>query len=148
MQQNQSWKTSISSATQEILWARHLSLPYVIQIQFTPPPLSISLRSILILKSHLGLSHSLSVSPSAFTTKTLYALPSPQYVPCLNHLTLLDFISQIIFHAEYNHKQPCYAKSSGPLLPHPSLVMVQLTARLMASLHNGTTLKKTVWSKL
>jgi hypothetical protein len=74
-----------------------------------------------------------------FPLRNMYHMPQPSHTS--------DFISQIIFHAEYNHKGPCYAKSSGLLLPHPSLVMVQFTARPMALLHNGTTLKKTVWSK-
>ena len=80
--------------------AHHLSLFWVVSIQYMPHPTS--WRSILILSSHLSLGLSSCFFPSSFPTKTLY-LPLPSPIPATYpaHLILLDFITRKIFGEQY-----------------------------------------------
>jgi len=74
--------------------ACHLSLPWASLIQFLPPH-STSLRSILILSSHLCLGLPCGFFPSGFPTKTLYMpLLSPICATCPTHLILLYLITR------------------------------------------------------
>jgi len=75
---------------------RHLSLSWASPIQYiyTHPT---SWRSILILFTHLHLGLPSGLFPSGFPTKTLYTLSSPIRATCPAHLTLLDFITLILY---------------------------------------------------
>ena len=64
-------------------------------------------RSILILSSQLCLGLPSGFLPTGFTTRTLYTpLLSFVRATCLAHLILGDFITQIIFGAEYRSLNP------------------------------------------
>jgi hypothetical protein len=97
MEQILSWDANRSSGTQEI--PRTLWNPKVhYRIHNSPSPVPVlsqtdpvrarhptSIRSILILSTHLRLGHPSSFLPSGFPTKTLYALLSSShsyYMPC------------------------------------------------------------------
>ena len=80
--------------------AHHLSLFWAISIQYMPHPTS--LRSILILSSHLSLGLTSCFFLSSFPTKTLYAhLLSPVCATCSTHLILLYSFTQLVFGEEY-----------------------------------------------
>jgi len=76
--------------------ARHLSLSWTRSINSLPPHPT-SLRSILLLSSHLRLCLPSGFVPSGFPTKTLYTYPlSPIRVTCTANLILLDYITRTI----------------------------------------------------
>jgi hypothetical protein len=79
------------------------------------PSNSTSLRSILILSSHLSLGLPSSLFPSGFQTKILYAfIVSPMRTTRLAHLILLDLIILIIFVEDY---KPCSSSLYSFLRP-------------------------------
>ena len=66
------------------------------------PPNPTSSRCILILSSHLRLGLPKGLISSRFPTEALYApVHSPIRATCPAHLSLLDFITQMIFGEEY-----------------------------------------------
>jgi len=80
---------------------RHLSLSWASSIQSIPPHPT-SLKSILILSSHLRLGLPSGLFPSGFPTKTLYMpLHSPTCTTCPAHPILLDFITHTILGEQY-----------------------------------------------
>ena len=80
---------------------RHLSLYWASPIQSTYSHPT-SLRSILILSTHLRLGLPSGLFPPGFPTKILYApLSSPIRATCPAHLILLDFITRTILGGEY-----------------------------------------------
>jgi len=71
-------------------------------VQSSPWPHPTSWKFILILSSYLSLGLPSGLFPSSFPTKTLYALIlSPTRATCPAYVILLDFITRIIFVAEY-----------------------------------------------
>jgi hypothetical protein len=80
--------------------ALHWSLYWARSIQSHPIP--ISLRSILILSTHLHLGLPSGLFPHGFPTNILYAfLCSPSLAICPDHLILLDLIILIILREQY-----------------------------------------------
>jgi hypothetical protein len=77
-----------------------------------------SLRSILILSSHLRLVLYSSLFPSGLPTKILYEFPSPHacYVPCQSHPPWLD-------HSNYLAKSTSFRNSSLRNFHHHSTVL-------------------------
>jgi hypothetical protein len=65
------------------------------------PPYPISLRSILILSSHLHLGLSIGLLPSGFLAKTLYEFRVPMSAIYHTHIIVLDLITLSIFGEEY-----------------------------------------------
>ena len=114
MEQSPTWEANRFSASQEI---PHISWnpkvhyhthkcppPFPILSQLDPVhiPHPTSLRSTLILSSHLRLGLPSGLLPSGFPTKTMYKpLPSPIRATCPAHLILLDFITRTILGEEY-----------------------------------------------
>ena len=81
--------------------ARHLSLSWGRLIQSIPPHPT-SLRSILILSSHLRLGLPSGLLLSGLPIKALYAtLLSPIHATCPAYLSLRDLITRMIFGEEY-----------------------------------------------
>jgi len=73
-------------------------------VRFTPhpAPYTISLRSILIVSSHLHKGHPSDLLPSGFPTKILYGfLIATMRATCPIHIMFLDFITLIIFGEEH-----------------------------------------------
>ena len=80
---------------------RHMSLSWASPIQ-SIYPYPTSLRSILILSTHLRLGLPSGPLPSGFTTKTLHTpLSSPIRATCPAHPIYLDFITRTILGEEY-----------------------------------------------
>jgi hypothetical protein len=78
-------------------------------------PHPISLRSFLILSSHLCLGHLSELFLSGFLTKILYAfLVSPVYATCATHLIPLDLITLMIFSEAYKLIRLLIMQSSPP----------------------------------
>ena len=103
---------------------RHLSLSWASPIQSIYSH-STSWRSILILSTHLRLGLPSGLSPSGFTTKTLYNPSTHPYAP---HAQPISFFS-ILSPAQHwvrstNHLAPRYAISSIPPLPRHSQVQI------------------------
>ena len=113
MEHSPSSEANRFSASQEIpriLWnwmfittftsVRHLFLSWTSSIQFIPP-FPTSLRSILILSSHLRLRLPSGLYPSGFPTEILYKFCPPMHATCPAHLILLDCITRTILGKEY-----------------------------------------------
>jgi hypothetical protein len=92
--------------------------PYREPVASTPqPPTPISLRSTLILSSHLSLFHPSGLFPPGFPTKIFYRfLISALRATRLAHLIFLDLLSLIIFVKAYK----LWSSSLGSLLQHPT----------------------------
>jgi hypothetical protein len=86
---------------------------------------SYSLRSILVLSSHLRLRVPSGLFPYGFTARTLYAfLFSPMRVTYRSHLTLLHFIIPIIFYEACKIWRDTFSKSLNYLRSWDSVVCV------------------------
>ena len=105
-----------------------LSVSWASSIQSIYPH-PISLRSVLILSTHLRLGLPSGLFPSGFPTKTLYTpLSSPIRAICPAHLILLDFITHTILGEEY--------KANKNNLLHE--LQHSHVSRLLEQPHNGS----------
>jgi hypothetical protein len=87
---------------QKFHYCVHKSLPLIPLRRIQSAPLNISLRSILILSSHLCLGLWSGHIPSGFLIKTLHAfLTSPMHATCPFHLTVLELITLVILGEAY-----------------------------------------------
>jgi hypothetical protein len=94
------------------------TLSHVNPLRRTDP---ISLRSILILSSHVRLGVPSGLFPSGFPTKILYAFRfSPIRATCPTDLTLLDLIVLFYLAKSTSYEAPHYAVFSNLLQFHPS----------------------------
>jgi hypothetical protein len=95
------------------------------QISPVQIPLILSLRSILILSTHLRLCLPGGLFPSDFSTNILYtSIFVPIHATCLAHLIILDLIILIILSEEYKLRTPYYAVFSSLLSHHLSSVQI------------------------
>jgi hypothetical protein len=111
MELSPSWEAVNCAATEElpsILWNPkvhhrvHKSPPLAPILRQIDPVHPVSLRSILILSTHLRLRLPSGLFPSGLPTNNLYALLfSPIRPACPAHLILLDLIIVIMFREEY-----------------------------------------------
>jgi hypothetical protein len=99
MELSPSWEATSRSATRFIIFYETRSFITVFTrarwIQFVPPN-PVSLRSILILPSHLWLSHPSCLFLSGFPTKTLL-----HFFPLLSVLRALPILSSFTYHSNY-----------------------------------------------